>query len=80
MTIAQNMKNIMQKHNRKVVSYLDVDLIEECAAASKINTSHPLKTIQRVLNALDNSSMFEKGYIRADFNGKTRKYRSFKLL
>ena len=62
-----------------MVWYGDLDLIEECAKLSGVTKSHPQNTIQYVLNALDKSNLFIKGYIYADFNGRNKRYRSFKL-
>lgn len=77
--IAVNMKEILISHNLTSVWYGDILLIEECAKKSMINTKHPTKTIQRILNALDNSTLFEKSYITADFSGRKRRYRCFTL-
>lgn len=79
-TIAQNMVEIMKKHNREYVWYGDIDLIEECAKISKLHSTHPKKRIQYVLNALERSPHFIKNYIKIDVNGKNRKYRCFKLV
>ena len=77
--IAENMVEIMKQHNRNNIWYGDIDLIEECARKSHIPPLHPQKRIQYILNALDKSQHFSKGYIFSDINGKTRKYRCFKL-
>lgn len=78
-TIAQNMIEIMNQHNRTNIWYGDIDLIEKCAKKSHISTKHPQQTIQHILNALDKSQCFSKGYIYSDISGKNRKYRCFKL-
>lgn len=78
-TIAQNMISIMKQHNRTNVWYGDIDLIEECAIQSNIPSKHPQKRIQHILNALDNSRYFSKGYITSDISGKNRRYRCFIL-
>ena len=78
-TIAVNMIDTLIKHNRKNIWYGDIDLIEECAEKSHITHEHPQKKIQHILNALDNSQYFSKGYIYSDINGKRRKYRCFTL-
>lgn len=78
-SIAENMVKIMKQHNRTNIWYGDIDLIEECALRSHIPLKHPQKTIQRILNALDNSQYFTKGYIFSDISGKNRKYRCFRL-
>lgn len=77
--IANNMKEILIAHQRTSVWYGDISLLEECAKKSNIITTHPQKTIQRILNALENSTLFEKGYIIADISGTKRKYRCFSL-
>lgn len=77
--IAENMAEIMKQHNRTYIWYGDIDLIEECAKKSHIPPLHPQKRIQHILNALDKSQYFSKGYIFSDISGKNRKYRCFKL-
>lgn len=78
-TIAQNMLKIMKQKNLSCVWYGDLDIIEECAKKSGVIKQHPKNTIQTVLNALDKSCFFRKGYIIADFDGIQRKYRSFTI-
>lgn len=77
--IATNMKEILLLNNRSSVWYGDISLLEECAKKSMISSNHPQKTIQRILNSLDNSTLFKKSYIIADISGKKRKYRCFTL-
>lgn len=78
-TIAQNMIKILNNNHRNNVWYGDVDLIEECARISGVFKHHPQLTIQCVLNALDRSNLFVKGYINADINGRKKKYRCFSI-
>lgn len=78
-TIAQNMVEIMKQYNRSIIWYGDINLIEECAKKCDIPPKHPQQTIQHILNALDKSPYFSKGYIFSDISGKRRKYRCFKL-
>lgn len=78
-TIAQNMIEIMKQYNRSSIWYGDIPLIEECAKKSDIPAKHPQQTIQHILNALDKSPYFTKGYIYSDISGTCRKYRCFKL-
>ena len=73
------MKEILLANHRTSVWYGDIRLLEECAKKSNVTSEHPLKTIQYILNALDNSSLFQKSYLIADFSGKRRKYRCFTL-
>lgn len=73
------MKEILINHHRKNVWFGDLPLIEECAKKAKISTNHPLKTIQKILNALDKSPLFTKTYIISDLSGHKRKYRCFTL-
>lgn len=77
--VAYNMHLIMIERNIKIVWYGDISVIEECAIRSNIGYLHPKKRIQRVLNALDRSTLFTKGYINADFSGTNRRYRTFTL-
>lgn len=77
--IAQNMINILKKNNRTCIWYGDIELIEQCASLSNLPLQHPQKTIATILNALDHSSNFKKGYITSDINGIPRKYRCFTL-
>ena len=78
--IAKNMAAILQKANRTCVWYGDIELLEECAIVSGVAKKHPQRTIQCILNALDKSSLFEKGYITSDVSGSRRKYRCFRLI
>ena len=77
--IAQNMVNLMKQRNITTIWYGDIDLIEECAQLSHLPPMHPKQTIQYILNALDKSRYFSKGYIISDIDGAKRKYRCFKL-
>lgn len=79
-TIADTMYKLLLSKNRTSIWYGDIDIIEECANLCNVKKSHPQKTITCVLNALDQSSKFKKGYIHADFNGTTRKYRCFTII
>lgn len=78
-TIAENMVEVMKQHNRTNIWYGDIELIEECAEKSHIPLKHPKKRIQHILNALENSQYFSKGYIFSDISGQNRKYRCFTL-
>lgn len=77
--IADNMLTIMREAHRKCVWYGDISLIEQCAKMSGVTKKHPQDTIQCILNALDKSPLFSKGYIVADFCGKNRRYRCFTI-
>ena len=73
--VAYHMKRKMEQNERTTIWYGDIQLIEECAKECGILRSHPQKTINTVLNALDKSPLFTKSYIFADINGSRRKYR-----
>lgn len=77
--IALTMKEIMLKNGRNTVWYGDLELIEECAELSGVKIQHPKKTIKYILDNLDRSPCFTKGYIIADIGGSKRRYRCFKL-
>ncbi|WP_337591084.1 hypothetical protein [Vescimonas sp.] len=77
--IALTMKEIMLKNGRNTVWYGDLELIEECAELSGVKIQHPKKTIKYILDNLDRSPCFTKGYIIADIDGSKRRYRCFKL-
>lgn len=79
MRIDTTMKELLLKNNRESVWYGDIHLLEECAKINNIKTKHPQITIQKILNSLDNSPLFEKKYISSDISGHIRKYRCFKL-
>lgn len=79
MNIASTMKEILINRHRTCVWFGDLSLLEECAKRANINTSHPQKTIQKILNALDRSPLFIKSYIISDLSGRKRKYRCFSL-
>ena len=78
--IADQMKQILLENDRISVWYGDTYIIEECAFRAGIKKQHPLNTIQRILNALDRSDMFKKGYISVRLDGNLRKYRCFTLI
>lgn len=77
--IALTMKELLRKKGRNAVWYGDIELIEECARLSGVEIQHPPKTIKYILNNLDRSTCFTKGYIIADVGGSKRRYRCFKL-
>ena len=77
--IIENMIKILNENNRTCIWYGDIDLIEKCAFLSSLPQQHPQKTIITILNALDNSPKFTKGYITSDITGTNRKYRCFTL-
>lgn len=79
-SVALNMKKLMFEKGRKTVWYGDIELIEECAIISGLKLYHPQKTIKSVLDRLESSPDFLKSYIVADFNGRKRRYRCFKLI
>lgn len=79
MNIDITMKEILITHQRTNVWYGDLSILEECAQKANIKTTHPQKTIQKILNALDKSPLFIKSYITADLSGSKRKYRCFTL-
>jgi len=77
--VADNMIILLQESNRRSVWYGDIELIEKCATMSNLPKRHPKTTIQYVLNALEKSHKFNKGYIFADFSGVNRRYRCFTI-
>ena len=77
--IAHYVKDKLIQNKRNSIWYGDIQIIEECAEECGIIQSHPQKTINAVLNALDKSPLFIKSYIFSDINGSKRKYRCFKI-
>ena len=73
------MKSFMRFRFQNTVWYGDLELIEECAELSGVKIQHPQKTIKYILDNLDRSPCFTKGYIIADIDGSKRRYRCFKL-
>ena len=53
------------------IAYGDLPELHEIAKLAGIKRGHPLNVHQRVLNALDKSSLWRKGYFRAR-RGKAR--------
>lgn len=78
-SVALIMKNLMIEKGRRSIWYGDLELIEECAKISNIKAEHPKIMIKRILDQLDHSPYFSKGYIVADFCGNKRRYRCFIL-
>jgi len=83
-TIAEHMADILREENMRAVWFGDIVQIHECAVRAGIyervrgqHGDRPLRVIQKVLNALERSDLFEKGYIR--FDGNKAPCRSFKL-
>lgn len=66
-TIAQHMADILRENCRDSVWYGDLDEIHECARRAGMydrpGDCHPLAINNRVLSGLENSPLFEKGYI-----------------
>ena len=54
--VAHHVKSKLIQNNRNSIWYGDIQIIEECAEECGIIQSHPQKTINVVLNALDKSS------------------------
>ena len=79
-SIANKMYDLMLIEKRERIWFGDIDIIEQCAKACGIVKDHPQKTIISVLNALEKSSKFKKGYIKADIGGVTHKYRCFTIV
>ena len=79
-SIANKMYDLMLIEKREQIWFGDIDIIEKCAKACGIVKSHPKKTIVSVLNALDKSSKFKKGYIKADIGGSPHRYRCFTIV
>ena len=77
--IAHHVKDKLIQIKRNSIWYGDIQIIEECAEECGIIQSHPQKTINVVLNALDKSPLFIKSYIFSDINGSKIKYRCFKI-
>lgn len=74
-TIAENMRDILIERGYNSVAYGDLDDIHECAERSGMyerikskRGGHPLNTINKVLNGLERSEIFEKGY--TNINGR----------
>jgi hypothetical protein len=84
-TIAQTAKRVIQEQDLNAVMWGDgvvTDIYGDyCRINGKEDTAgHPLARIQRVIEALDRSSLFEKIYIRGhDRSGNPRLVRGFKI-
>ena len=76
-TIAKTMYLLMKEHNMNHVSMGDLHLLEECAQLCHIKKKHPQKMIQSILNGLEKSELFTKGYLYAEHNGRMQKFRCF---
>lgn len=76
-TIAETMYSLMQEQDLQYVWMGDLHLLEECAQRCHLKKKHPANMLQSVLNGLDRSDLFQKGYLYADYNGKKRKFRCF---
>lgn len=80
--IAEHMKDIMLERKIRSVGYGSLDEIHECARRSGMHSrvktakgTNPLRIMNKVLDALDRSSLFQKHYVK--YIG--RPARSFKL-
>lgn len=69
-TIAEHMRDILIENDEKIVWYGSLNQIHECAKRSGMYDKgdpkyhHPLHVNNRVLSALEKSSLFSKGYIK----------------
>lgn len=83
-TIGTTMIQLLQEKERNTVMWGDADVLDDAyrlsGAKARGKYLHPLNRWQRVMNALDRDSRFEKGYIRIDvFRTGNRLVRVFKL-
>ena len=83
-TIAEHMKDILIEKGYPSVSFGDLNIIHECAKragvydrAKSTTGRHPLNIISKVMNALDRSPLFIKGYVHWN-NGKLVRHFSLK--
>lgn len=84
-TIAEHMRDTLIENGYKYVMWGDVGTLDDCASRcthTDMNKVHPLYRHHRILNALDRSPLFEKGYVRLDIfqNNQSRLVRCFQLL
>ncbi len=77
--IAENMYALMIERDIDYVWMGELHLIEECARRCNIKKDHPKKVIQSILNGIEKSDLFKKGYLMAEYNGRKRKFRCFSI-
>lgn len=69
--IAETMRDVLEERGVMIVSQSCVDVIDECVRRSEFNdsdsnvtTKHPLRTMNTVLEALEDSELFISGFIK----------------
>lgn len=69
--IATTMRDVLIERGEIIVSQNCISVIDECAKRSGLNrndstvaTKHPLRTMNTVLEALDDSDLFINGFIK----------------
>lgn len=69
--IAETMRDVLIERGEIVVSQNCINVIDECVRRSELNgndsivaTKHPLRTMNTVLEALDDSDLFTSGFIK----------------
>lgn len=80
-TIAKTMCDVLTEAGETIVSRDSVSAMDECIrrcnlneSDSEIATKHPLRTINKVLEALEDSDLFTSGFIKSS-TGFTRAYK-----
>ena len=80
-TIADHVFDVLAEQQMNGICFGDLDQIHEAARRAgmyeKGGNTHPLCVIQKVLNGLERSNRFEKGYMKYD--GKRPPCRAFRV-
>ena len=78
-TVAQTVKRVMLETGERYIWFGATGLLDKCSECLGYSKLHPMARTQRILNALEYSSDFQKRYMRFDVNGRIRRVRCFYL-
>lgn len=79
-TVAQTVKHVMLEAGERYIWFGATVLLDKCSECLGYSKIHPMIRAQKILNALEYSSDFQKRYMRFEVNGRTRRVRCFYLL
>jgi hypothetical protein len=83
LSIAQIMAVVLNEEGMHTVMYGDRVNLDKCAnlaSHTNLGSLHPLVRHKRILDALENSKLFSKMYVRCNDGRRERLVRGFKLV
>jgi hypothetical protein len=81
-TYAEHARDVLVESGYTSVMWGDAWLLDAIGTRCGLPRMHPLNRHKRILDALERSPLFTKGYVRLDVftNNQSRLVRSFKLV